>query len=77
LVLQEFAAKKAKYQIPMNMKKDICESSKAVDKVLSQLGKIIVEKSATPAHVKDVLSKGGSEYKVFQALISEVTALLK
>ena len=75
--LQEFAAKKAKYQIPTAMKKDICEASKAVEKIIGQLGKIIVEKAASPAHVKDVLTRGVSEYKVFAALVSKVNALLK
>jgi hypothetical protein len=76
-MFQEFAAKKSKYQIPNNMKKDIAEAFKAIEKLVTQLGKIIVEKAATPAHVKDVLARGVAEYKTFSALVSKVAALLK
>ena len=76
-ICQEFAAKKAKYQIPNNMKKDIADSFKAIEKTVTQLGKIIVEKAATPAHVKDVLARGVADYKAFSALVSKVAALLK
>ena len=75
--VQEFAAKKSRYQIPIAIKKDVCDASKAVDKSLGQLGKIIVERAASPAHVKDVLTRGVAEFKIFSALISKVNALLK
>jgi hypothetical protein len=77
IYVQEFLAKKAKYQVPTNMKKDAAEAFKSVDKVLAQLGKIIVEQSASPAHVKGVLSKGVAEYKVCLALVGKIAALSK
>ena len=77
IYVQEFLAKKAKYQVPANMKKDAAEAFKSVDKVLAQLGKIIVEQSASPAHVKAVLSKGVAEYKVCLALVGKIAALSK
>ena len=74
---QEFAAKKAKYAIPVTLKKDVTDSFAQIDKLTAQLGKIIVEKAASPAFVKDVLCKGVAEYKVAAALVSKVAALLK